>query len=526
VSDYVPEQSAGVTIGVCGEQGSGKTVFLTCIFQSIWTAFPDDVVLDFDRDEIGNADYFRDNEDRIIARGRPDDELDSKGNPKPKDTQGTSPDVLVPARIYVKPYAPLPSTIPQVLSVDIKDFAGGHFRSLANLKDLGTPKDSDSDSTKARREVNETIKTADAFVILINSKEIDPLNETPQRNPFSPSVNFLLAHCRTEKKPVALLFSQIDQTKMLTDEVFWTLPRVQAFERQFTSNHGEAATGKPFGIVKRIACYETVEGDLAPIRQTLDGSIWKPEPAQVVLELLRAAMPRINQRLREAAEAARRKKEQDELETKRRRARRIAMGIGATVAILLIVGLAVLWQRLEREKRKLQLLTSVEARIAEGQLASISSETQSSLGHILSAYRADRSGTSPAIRTEIHNIHTAFAEAAQRLIDQPALDPAYSAELVRFQSLAPLLDPENTAPWRPTLLPLLEERAAFLSDWFARQERERTLILDEAIRHFSTGDERFARVLAAQSSRERPSQISVWRRHANTSASMIALQVQ
>jgi hypothetical protein len=501
VNDLVPTESTNVVIGVCGEQGAGKTVFLTCIFQSIWTAFPDDVVLDFDRDEIGNADYFRDIEDRILSKGQ---------------AEGTLPQSLFPARIYVKPYETLPAAVAPVLSVDIKDFAGRHFRSLANLKGLGAAKDSDPDDVKALREVNETVQKADAFVILINAREIDPLNETPQRNPFSPSVNFLLSHCRTEKKPVALLFSQVDQTRMLTDDLFRTLPRVQAFERQFTANHAEAATGKkPFGIVRKIACYETVEGDLAPIRQTYDGSIWKPEPAQVVLELLRAAMPRIQARLIEAAEAERRRKEQDALEARRRRARMVLAGFAAVISILLITALSTLWRSAQREKEQLQLLTDVEAKIVQGSLASISSATEASLRGVLEAYRADRSGTSSAVRAAIHNIHMAFGETAQRLADEPALDPSYSAELARFQTLAPLFDPENTASWRPTLLPLLEARTAFLSDWFSRdrQLRERLLILNEAINRFSSGDERFARLLAAQSTREKPLQVSEWGRH-------------
>lgn len=504
MNEYVPSESTNVTIGVCGEQGAGKTVFLTCIFQSIWTAFPDDVALDFDRDEIGNADYFRDIEDRILSKGRP---------------EGTIAQSLYPARIYVKPYEPLPAAVPPVLSVDIKDFAGKHFRSLANLTDLGAPKDSDSDEVKARREVSETIRKSDAFVILINSTEIDPLNETPTRNPFSPSVNFLLTHCRLEKKPVALLFTQVDQTKMLTDELFRQMPRVQAFERQFTSDHAEAMAGrKPFGIVRRISCYETVEGDLAPRRQTLDGSIWKPEPAQVVLELLRAAMPRINARLREAAaqrlkaqsEAAaeaERQKEQDAIAAKRRRERRLIASAAALAGLILIAGLSFVWQHIAREKRKLQLLTDIEAKIVQGQIASISPEAESSLGEILGAYRSDRDGTSADIRTAIHNIHTAFGEAAQRLTDEPAFDADYAAEIARFQSLAPLLDPENTASWHPTLLPLLEARTSFLADWFARnrQGQERTLILNEAIRHFSAGDEPFARVLAGRSNRKKAS---------------------
>ena len=516
MNELVPTESANVVIGVCGEQGAGKTVFLTCIFQSIWTAFPDDVVLDFDRDEIGNADYFRDIEDRILSKGQ---------------AEGTLPQSLFPARIYVKPYEALPAAAAPVLSVDIKDFAGRHFRSLANLKGLGPAKDSDPDDVKALREVNETIQKADAFVILINAREIDPLNETPQRNPFSPSVNFLLSHCRTEKKPVALLFSQVDQTKMLTDDLFRTLPRVQAFERQFTSDHTEAAMGKrPFGIVRKISCYATVEGDLAPIRQTYDGSIWKPEPAQVVLDLLHAAMPRIRARLIETAEGERRQREQEARAAQRRQARFVVAGIAAVFTLLLIASFSIVWARAQREKQRLQLLTDVEARIVEGKLASITSATETSLREILAAYRADRSGTPSVIRTAIHNIHAAFAESAQRLTDEPALHPSYSAELTRFQTLAPLLDPENTAPWRPTLLPVLEARTAFLSDWFSRsrQVRERLLILNEAIKRFSGGDERFARVLAAHSTREKPPQVSEWRRHGairGTSIPMVALQM-
>src|SRR5215216_81515 len=242
MSEFVPAEPAKVVIGVCGEQGSGKTVFLTCIFQSIWTAFPDDVIVDFERKEIGNATYFQSIEDSLIAKG---------------PTQGTTDRSLFPARIYVRPYEPLPGTARSMLSVDILDFAGRHFRSMADLKDLAEASDSDPEDIKALREVNETLEKADAFVILINSTEIDPLNETPRRNPFSPSVNFMLSHCRAQRKPVALLFSQIDQTPLLNEELFHTLPRVQAFERQFTEDHEEASQGgRPFGIVRRISCYE------------------------------------------------------------------------------------------------------------------------------------------------------------------------------------------------------------------------------------------------------------------------------
>lgn len=499
MNDLVPNESTNVVIGVCGEQGAGKTVFLTCIFQSIWTACPDDVVLDFDRDEIGNADYFRDIEDRLIENGNP---------------EGTLPHSVFPARIYVKPYQPLPHSSPAVLSVDIQDFAGRHFRSLANLKGLGTPSDSEPDDVKALRNVNDTLKKADAFVILINSKEIDPLNETPKRNPFSPSVNFLLAHCRAERKPVALLFTQVDQTPMLTEDVFRSMPRVQAFERQFTEDHDEAAAGqRPFGIVRRIACYETVPGDLAPVRQTLDGSIWKPEPAQVVLELLRAAMPRINARLAAAACAVRRSKEEAEIGAERERKLRRVLTMAAAVALLVAVGVVALVLRARDEKRKIELLADVAAAMSGGRLASLAPETEATLGAILTAYRNDRGGTSSEVRGAIRDVHEAFGDTARRLTEEPALDRAYAEELASFRRLAPLLDPENTAEWRPTLLPLLDARTTFLSNWFASDssKKERATILDNAIRQFSAGDAAFARVLAAQSIRKRPRRLTTSR---------------
>jgi hypothetical protein len=189
MTDLVLDAPAEVVVAVCGEQASGKTVFLTCIFQSIWTACPDDVALDFDRTKIGNASYFQGIEDSLITTG---------------SIPGTIDRALYPARIYIRPYDPIPGP-PRSLAVDVVDFAGRHFQSIADLKNLLD--ESDAEDMKTLREVNETLERADAFVVLLNSQEIDPLNLTPKRNPFRPSVNFILNRCHVEKKPVALLFS-------------------------------------------------------------------------------------------------------------------------------------------------------------------------------------------------------------------------------------------------------------------------------------------------------------------------------
>lgn len=511
MSEFVPAEPAKVVIGVCGEQGSGKTVFLTCIFQSIWTAFPDDVIVDFERKEIGNATYFQSIEDSLIAKG---------------PTQGTTDRSLFPARIYVRPYEPLPGSTKSMLSVDILDFAGRHFRSMADLKDLAEASDSDPEDIKALREVNETLEKADAFVILINSTEIDPLNETPKRNPFSPSVNFMLAHCRAERKPVALLFSQIDQTPRLNEELFHTLPRVQAFKRQFTEDLQEASEGgRPFGIARRISCYETVHGDLAPRRQTLDGSIWRKEPAEVVLDLLRAAMPRIKERLaREAEEAARSKREEEarlRLEEQekqrgesRKRKRQWTFRIAALLGTLLILGgLAFAWYK-RTEIHQVRLLGDIEAKLRDGQIASISTASETSLREILAQHRATPDSTPYTLRGAIEDLESALAEAAQRLAREPLLEAGYGAEIARFQSLVPLFDPRVTEPLQPKLLPELAARGEFLSDWLGterKERRDRTRFLDDSAKRFlSSGDQAFFNLLSERSKKEKEDEVAGW----------------
>lgn|GEM_PF-4466988 len=500
MSEFVPRDSAKVVIGVCGEQGSGKTVFLTCIFQSVANAFPDDVIVDFDRKEVGNANYFQGIEDSLIAQG---------------PAEGTIVQSLFPARIFVKSYDPLPGRVGSVLSVDLLDFAGRHFRSMADLKDLVATSEADPEDIKALREVNETLERADAFVILINSTEIDPLNEKPKRNPFSPSVNFMLAHCRAERKPVALLFSQIDQTPRLTEELFRTLPRVQEFERKFTNDLQESSRGgRPFGIVRRISCYETIPGDLAPRSQTKDGSIWCREPAQVVLDLLRAAMPRINERLAQEDAQRRLEEQENELEERRKRKRQWTVRIAALLGALVILGLlAFAWYK-RTESHEVRLLDGVEVSLRAGKIASISPASEAELGQILASHRADPGRTSSGVRAAIGDLESALGEAAKRLGDQPALEVAYDNEIARVQSLVPHFDPASTEPWREKLLPLLAARSGFLSDWFGTKRgdrRERTRFLDESAKRFlGAGDLAFSSLLTTQSTKEKEADVASW----------------
>jgi hypothetical protein len=500
MSDYVPNEPAEVVIGVCGEQGAGKTVFLTCIFQSIWTAVADDVILDFDRKKIGNATYFQGIEDALLQKG---------------PTQGTLARSSYPARIYVKPYEPLPEHTSSMLSVDILDFAGRHFRSIADLKNMLEENEADAAEMKTLREVNETLERADAFVILINSTEIDPVNDSPKRNPFGPSVNFMLAHCRAERKPVALLFSQIDQTPYLTDELFHSLPRIQAFERQFTASHKEAASpgGRPFGIARRISCYETVEGDLVPRSQSGDGNIWRPEPAQVVLELLRAAMPAIKKHQAEKAREAEKARQKKTREEERKRKRNWTFAIAALIGLLLVIGILAFALLQKMEGKHVLLLRTIEGSLHEGNIASITPALEAQLDEVLRAQRTNSGIGSSLVRAAVRHLESAVGEAEVRLVGEPSLDAAYAEKIARFQSLVPHFDPIVSAGWRQAL-PLLAARRDFLAGWLgaSRQgRRERARYLDEAAKRFEDGGDRpFASLLAAQSTGEKKAEVASW----------------
>ncbi len=499
MTDLVPNAPAEVVIAVGGEQASGKTVFLTCIFQSIWTACSSDVAVDFDRKKIGNASYFQGIEDALITTG---------------SISGTIGRAVFPARIYIRPYEPIPGLARPSLSVDLVDFAGRHFRSHADPKNLLD--ESDAEDMKALREVEQMLERADAFVILLNSQEINPLNLTPKRNPFSPTVNRILSRCREERKPVALLFSQIDQTPLLTEEVLDSMPRVQRFRKDFTEDLHEAVTpGKrPYGVVRRIACYETIADDLLPKKQDAGGNIWRPEPARIVLDLIRAAMPAIKQRLAAAESARLEALSQERLARQRKQRRQWSLAAAAAIVLLILAGLVAVFLYQRGEGRKVATIEGIAARVREGDLVAITAALEMSLGEIIDGVRASPDDSHSALRSSIRDLQSAFSETGQRFAASPLLDAAYGENLARFETLAPHFDGEANATWQRTLIPLFTARHEFLSRWFddeKKNRRERTHRLDEAARMF-TADPAFAALLSAQSTREKQNEIAGWQK--------------
>lgn len=501
MSDYIPTERAEIVIGVCGEQAAGKTVFLTCIFQSIWNELPLDLMGTLDRDKIGGASYFQGIEDALLAQG---------------PTQGTTERALFPARIYIKPSEAIPGVERSTLAVDLLDFAGRHFRSMADLKHLLEESGADVEETKALREVNAMLERADAFVILINSREIDPMNPAPSRNPFGPSVMFMLAHCLENRKPVALLFSQVDQTPMLTNEVLHEIKTVKRFETQFTENLDEASTpgGRPFGIVRRISCYETLPDDLTPKKHGEGGNIWRPEPAQIVLTLIRATMPTIKAKHLAALAEAERVRQEEELKNQRRRKVRRLSAVAAVAALLIVISVAVFWKYTNDERREVATLERMTEAVQEGNLTGIPSALEADVARILSVNRDNPDGTGSSVRSSIVSLQTAIGEAGERMAGQPLLDAGYATNLARFEGLLSHFDANVVEPWQQTVLPVLTPRRELLSEWFSSAPKERskrTKLLDEAAQRFNdAGDRAFSTLLSAQSTREKEAEIAGW----------------
>lgn len=109
------EIAESALIGICGESGAGKTVFLTSVFMCIDEIFPN-TATDFDRETIGGAAYFEQQETSI------------------RETAKVSPTFVTTntwAKILLKMKSADSSEIKK-FPIYLWDFAGKHFNALAD----------------------------------------------------------------------------------------------------------------------------------------------------------------------------------------------------------------------------------------------------------------------------------------------------------------------------------------------------------------------------------------------------------
>ena len=234
----------------------------------------------------------------------------------------------------------------------------------------------------------------------------------------------------------------------------------------------------------------------------------------MVLDLLCAAMPRINERLTRERKEAEESKQEKECDQRRRRRHQWTVRIAVFLGTLVIMGLlAFAWYK-RTESHQVRLLDGVEVNLHEGKLASISPESETELGEILAAHRADPGRTPSAVRAAIGDLESTYGEAGPRLAREPLLEAAYGENIARLQSLVSRFDPAVTEPWRQKLLPLLAARGEFLADWFGTERKDRparTSFLNESAKRFlGAGDRAFSSLLAAQSTKEKEAEVTSW----------------
>lgn len=301
----------------------------------------------------------------------------------------------------------------------------------------------------------------------------------------------------------------------LTDEAVQRLPRVQDFKRQFTEDLQSSLRQRiPYGIVRRITCYEAVPGGTKPIRQPGSTSIWRPDATQVVFELLHALIPRINRKHADEDATIAANTRKTNLDEQRARKRRRIAWTGGLVAGLATLGILI-WLALgDLTRRQVALLEDVATRLRTAKIASISPETEAGMAGVLATNRGDPENTPAELQSAIGALEEAMNEAAQRLVGAPSVGAPYPAELSRFLTLVPHFDLGSNASLR-YVLPQLEARRRFLSDWqrvaSQKERRTRTRFLDESAKRFhSAGDDQFVASVRTESTKQKKAETAGW----------------
>lgn len=207
-------------IGICGESGAGKTVFLTSIFTCKEEIFPN-TATDFDR-KTGGAAYFEAQETSIRETG--------KVNPTVVTTNTWT------KIIFEKIEPGLPDKTKK-LHVYFWDFAGKHFNALADPTYADKEQGQQEETRRIRKQVDDYLHRCDGIIVLVRSTMFLQEDKTPYKEiQFSSSVKHVISHCRKKKIPVALLFTQGDLNPQLTQQDIADFKYVKSFRTWFTDN--------------------------------------------------------------------------------------------------------------------------------------------------------------------------------------------------------------------------------------------------------------------------------------------------
>ncbi len=311
------EMERNLLIGISGVQAAGKTVFLSAIFHTVNGEEIDDIGdVSFDRTDKGGAQYFEWIENEIREKGQ-------------------APPTQQPAVAKLLVEGPSLDGAAKETGVILFDFAGRYFTEFADL-----PAALERAETPAERRelqlVNYYLQECDAFIVLVDSQNFKLEEVAGERNPFPPTVVFLRSFCKKNNRPLALVFTKKDLNPDLTFEEIGEFEMVRKVRQLFSDDVEE--TTRPFGLVEHLSCYEVDMTDDV-IEQSADATIWRSEPKEVFIKILRAAWPRVIAK----HEAIDRKREQATLrEQEVQRSKTIKRMLIAAL-LLLVLSIPFLW---------------------------------------------------------------------------------------------------------------------------------------------------------------------------------------
>lgn len=445
-TESVANGTAGL-IGVFGGQGAGKTVFLTCIYQSLELALPRSFRFRLDRKSTGGASYFEAIERNIRTTGQ---------------TAGTNTSLGARFDIEVTDDSVDAAFVP----IYLRDFPGGHFEAYSDL--AARERDEvPEERLEELREVSSWVEEVDAVILLLSARTLGDSKEIP----FSRSAVDLIERCHQTRTPISVVVTQAELRPDFDYNKFLNSPRIQRFRNLFSDDldAAESDTGPPFGRVTQLTCYQLDSaGNI--IVQEGDGSIWLPEGPLLFIDMLRAAWPRVRARLKArqtAEQQARLAVTRETLEERKRqksRSRAFSLLMAFTLlAVLAAAGLGFYYFLEQNRSKDLDFVRRQASAIESGDIATVTPEDLKELQRIRRDQAEKPSGDSDLeAERALERLESSTFQAADAVFLDPEGNPL--AKLRKLEELSALLPASGDLrdSWNQNVAPRLERRIEFL----------------------------------------------------------------
>ena len=340
------KENGDILIGVCGVEGSGKTVFLTSVYRNISSYRENGLRFAIDPDKGGDG-YFRDQERQIREKGF---------------TASTVDTSFTGIVLKLKELEPVEGK--KEVGINFLDFAGGDFLQTADKTTWNNKFLAKEDRLKYQL-IDAFVQACDGIVILVNSTVVE--NNNGEEIPFPPMLETTLTQFEEKKKPIAVVFTQKDMCKTISrKELIRRIANNETVDYVRKNFSVETDPGKRkeacYGKVSLITCYELDKKSGCPKVQS-GGTFWTKDAISITINLIKVILPRHIKKLenRKCAEEAKTLK--DEIERRKKEAKtraRKVLSLWTVIALFLLAG-GIAFGFLEY--RKVQEVKQIQAQI-------------------------------------------------------------------------------------------------------------------------------------------------------------------